>query len=142
MNELTGEARAASNHIDRVEDRVRAPTGDPQSGFGVYTRSSDPYGPMATLIRIWLLGRSFGKTGYVVKGGFFAVYNKNRYTHRTRVASTSRPPPDRAINTAIITSLYIAIQRYTLYSYTSLYAIQPLQHPSVEFMTSYVLTLG
>ena len=107
------------NNIDRVEDRVRAPTGDPQSGFGVSTGSPDPYGPMATLIRIWLLGRSFGKTGYVVKGGFL-LYIINRYTHRTRVASTSRPPPDRAINTAIITSLYIAIQRYTLYSYTSL----------------------
>ena len=58
--------------------------------------------------------------------GDLLLYIINRYTHRTRVASTSRPPPDRAINTAIITSLYIAIQRYTLYSYTSLYAIQPL----------------
>ena len=81
------------NNIDRVEDRVRAPTGDPQSGFGVSTGSPDPYGPMATLIRIWLLGRSFGKTGYVVKGGFFAVYNKPLYTSDTRcvyITATSR----------------------------------------------------
>ena len=40
--------------------------------------------------------------------------------HRTRIASR----PSRAIQ------LYSAIQRYTLCSYTSLYTIQPLQHPS------------
>ena len=62
------------------------------------------------------LGRSFGKTGYVVNGNFCCI---NRYT-RTRIASR----PSRAIQ------LYIAIQCYTLYSYTSLYSIQPLQHPS------------
>ena len=61
------------------------------------------------------LGRSFGKTGYVVNGNFCCI---NRYT-RTRIASR----PSRAIQ------LYIAIQCYTLYSYTSLYSIQSLQHP-------------
>ena len=44
--------------------------------------------------------------------------------HRTRIASR----PSRAIQ------LYSAIQRYTLYSYTSLYSIQPLQHPSAQRM--------
>ena len=64
------------------------------------------------------LGRSFGKTGYVVNGNFCCI---NRYT-RTRIASR----PSRAIQ------LYIAIQCYTLYSYTSLYSIQTLQHPSAR----------
>ena len=62
------------------------------------------------------LGRSCVKTGYVAHGHFCCIH---RYT-RTRVASR----PSRAIQ------LYSAIQRYTLYSYTSLYTIQPLQHPS------------
>ena len=62
------------------------------------------------------LGRSWVKTGYVAHGHFCCIH---RYT-RTRVASR----PSRAIQ------LYSAIQRYTLYSYTSLYTIQPLQHPS------------
>ena len=42
-----------------------------------------------------------------------------RYT-RTRIASR----PSRAIQHIV------AIQRYTLYRYTALYTIQPLQHPS------------
>ena len=66
------------------------------------------------------LGRSFGKTGYVVNGNFCCI---NRYT-RTRIASR----PSRAIQ------LYIAIHRYTLYSYASLYSIQALQHPSGDEM--------
>ena len=73
------------------------------------------------------LGRSFGKTGYVVNGNFCCI---NRYT-RTRIASR----PSRAIQ------LYIAIQRYTLYSYTSLYSIQPLQHPSDSVRPVYVAGL-
>ena len=39
--------------------------------------------------------------------------------------------PSRAIQ------LYSAIQRYTLYSYISLYTIQPLQHPSVLHLPLY-----
>ena len=59
-----------------------------------------------------------------------------RYT-RTRVASR----PSIAIQLYLsYTALYSAIQRYTLYSYTALYTIQPLQHPSVFTITEWLHT--
>jgi len=78
------------------------------------------------------LGRSWVKTGYVAHGHFCCTH---RYT-RTRVASRLGPP-ELYSYTAIqrYTALYTAEQRYTLYSYTSLYTIEPLQHPSADELT-------
>ena len=51
-----------------------------------------------------------------------------RAIQRTRIASR----PLRS---------YTAIQRYTLYSYTSLYTIQAIQHPSASYLYPQVSTL-
>ena len=75
------------------------------------------------------LGRSPGSklAAWPTATFVYAIHRYTRTMTRTRVASR----PSRAIQ------LYSAIQRYTalytalyIYSYTSLYTIQPLQHPS------------
>ena len=78
-----------------------------------------PYGNnMATLICIWDAPLAKLATWSM---GTFAVYTAI-HGHALR-----HGPPELYS----YTSLYIAIHRYTLYGYTSLYSIQPLQHPSL-----------
>ena len=67
---------------------------------------------MVTLIYIW---NAPGDEMATWPMAIFAVYA----IQRTRIASR----PLRS---------YSAIQRYTLYSYTSRYTIQPMQHPSAS----------
>ena len=81
--------------------------------FKCYHRVIGPTRPYGNTSRTLLA--SWGRTGYVAHGHFCCI--RCYTTYYTRIASR----PLRS---------YTAIQRYTLYSYTSLYTIQAIQHPS------------
>ena len=73
------------------------------------------------------LGRSFGKTGYVVNGHFCCI---NRYTSDTRCPVASRP--SRAIQ--LYSAIYTNAIHFIIQLYIAIHTIQPLHnthtHPS------------
>ena len=101
-------AKMAMGHV------ASSAPGASQMYMSVLIGSCGSSGPVITLKPLW------GSPGTELSTWSTGSLCCIRAIQRTRIASR----PLRS---------YTAIQRYTLYSYTSLYTIQAIQHPSVNF---------